>query len=823
MKRRLAFAILLVLATALAVWILRARWTSGEPPLLPTNSSAFVEEPAGLLVTPNSERDLAAVPETTSAGRVAVPETPRPASVRSLEVRVLDYDRNPIAGARVEWLNGTPPTSFVTDGDGRTSIPVTAVGGESLDLQVCADGFASVRGTWLDPDEVLVLLARAVELRGRVLDKATLRPIPHASVEYSRWTNCKPCDPVRTTSDAEGRYALAQVATRSSERFRVGSADFPLQTFFVTSAEDSAVAEHDFLLDAGVAFSGVIVDFETDAPVAGAVVENEGDVYARTDAGGRFEARVAPVASTGRIGLVFGAAGRCRLRRTFTREDLGAASPLRVPLPRSAAVEGRVRDENGRPVADLEIVVLADSAQVALAKARGESNPLLDLLRTWRVEPETHSISAVTDGSGTFRHGGLVPYVPLVKLQSQPSAAGRVEAQVAPLGGPGSTAQVEAVLRRDATATIAGRVLLNGAPVSAVVAWRGSSRAGSIECDRYGRFALESVETGRVLLSIDRAKYSVDRFLNREESIALTSGERVERDFDLLLPMAPIAGRVVRDDGRSAEGLGVQLVESVSGLGAHRATARTGAEGRFALEVPAESGPYQVITYIDERPFEQAGVRPGDEDVVIHVFEVPTFLCRAVDDVTHEPIPRIDVYARATGGDAYALASNPIGPVTDGWTPVRLGAGTYDLTATAQERGYLPVVRDGVVVPPHGTTRLEIEMTRGATVELRLVEGLRPWAQDRFVALLEADLVATLEGLPELPSRLEKLNARAPGVDPRIGRTVDLARQDVAVVRGLASGRYRLFDSTRGLVLTPDVIEIRALDTTAVRVGWRLR
>ncbi len=169
MKRRLAFAILLVLATALAVWIVRPRWTSGEPPVLPTNSSALVEEPTGLVETRNPERDLAVVPEPTSAGRVAVPETPTRANVRSLQVRILDYERRPIDGARVEWLNGTPPTSFVTDGDGRTSIPVTAVGGKSLDLQVGADGFAPVRGTWLDPDEVLVLLARAVELRGRVL------------------------------------------------------------------------------------------------------------------------------------------------------------------------------------------------------------------------------------------------------------------------------------------------------------------------------------------------------------------------------------------------------------------------------------------------------------------------------------------------------------------------------------------------------------------------------------------------------------------------------------------------------------------------------
>ena len=54
-----------------------------------------------------------------------------------------------------------------------------------------------------------------------------------------------------------------------------------------------------------------------------------------------------------------------------------------------------------------------------------------------------------------------------------------------------------------------------------------------------------------------------------------------------------------------------------------------------------------------------------------------------------------------------------------------------------------------------------------------------------------------------------------------VNREVNPASDGVAVVRGLAPGRYRLCAGNFALEFTPAIIEVRAMDSTSVDVSWR--
>jgi hypothetical protein len=52
---------------------------------------------------------------------------------------------------------------------------------------------------------------------------------------------------------------------------------------------------------------------------------------------------------------------------------------------------------------------------------------------------------------------------------------------------------------------------------------------------------------------------------------------------------------------------------------------------------------------------------------------------------------------------------------------------------------------------------------------------------------------------------------------------VDFAQHDIVVLRGLAPGRYRLFDAARTLAFVPDVIEVSGASVFAVELQWRAK
>jgi len=83
--------------------------------------------------------------------------------------------------------------------------------------------------------------------------------------------------------------------------------------------------------------------------------------------------------------------------------------PLNVRLSRAVPVEGRILDENRRPVADAKVVVVdvtRDSPEVAKQRLANVLNPNAWSSSTWRG-PLPEQTDVVTDADGRFRLAGL--------------------------------------------------------------------------------------------------------------------------------------------------------------------------------------------------------------------------------------------------------------------------------------------------------------------------------------------------------------------------------------------------------------------------------
>lgn len=816
MKQRWSLAVgIVVVLIAFALW----RACSNSRPVEPIAPSpqAVAAEPV------SAPRELG-----TSAEETARESAIRPAqshdeanAIEHIVVRVADVEGHPISTAHVEIVVDDQKMRLEVDADGLARAPCEPDEHKSVPISVDAEGYFHVRATYRRSPEIQISLARVGRMRGRVLEKGILRTIANARIEHLHST-CKGCAPECALSNTDGSYELGGVPIGSDQSFLVTVDGLPPAWSVYRLDGTAAVAEHDFFVDPGVEITGDVVDFTDGAAIFGAVIENQGIVLARTSSDGRFTLRAAASPFSGRIDLRFGATDHCWLRRDLTPQEFEATSPLHVRLPRGARIEGLVSEADGSPARALDVRVRVDAAAYFQAIARRELGELTELLSEWRIEAESHEILVHTDDTGRFRMSGLVPFSPQITLWSEPSARGRLQASTGPLGSPGETLNVRVQLLREACGSIAGRVLQNGVPVPGSVRWTGPTRSGSADTDDHGRFLLEFVETGRIVVSTTREVSGANRFITHEDVVTVAADARVERDFDLIVSMKRVSGRVVRVDGGPVYGTHVVFQETpVRADGTHQLT-NTDAQGRFEVELPDVGCKYRASTYFREKLFQRDGISPGDRDVEIVIGDVASVLCRALDAQTHEPIPGIDVFARASGAERFQLVSDPITHLrAEGWKELQLNGGVFEFYCQAPGLNYAPCTRAATIVAAIGETRIELEMTRGSSVEFRLAPGLKHWDPSNRVLLLDAEIVESIEKLGTPPKQLADANPRFPGIDPALDRDVDLIRDDVTVVRGLAPGRYRLYAPQLALDFEPVDVEVRSNCTTSVVLRWR--
>lgn len=268
--------------------------------------------------------------------------------------RVLDGNRRPIAGARIELPDGA---EVLTD-----ALGVFSAGhrrGE-LRLVIRAPGMIpAVRVVRLDEEpleieEVLQPAEGGVE--GRVRDgndqpiagaRVTLTPEDGLSASVVTWT------------DARGLFEFS-VLSPGPASIELDHPEFaPASRRVKVPAQARSGAPVELTLVPGWSLEVVVRIFGSGDPVPGARVEVDGQVWATDEAG---EAR---------IGRLSGPRAQVRVRApgwtghdaVVTRPESGPAT-LVVDLDEAAGIEGTVIDERGEPVGGARVLVRGESGAV---------------------------------------------------------------------------------------------------------------------------------------------------------------------------------------------------------------------------------------------------------------------------------------------------------------------------------------------------------------------------------------------------------------------------------------------------------------------------
>lgn len=638
--------------------------------------------------------------------------------------RVLDgATRAPLAGALV-WSGGSAWTRSGPQGDFEVRAPsgdegrVEAVARDRMrDVQPWKRDLSSPLTLVLDPAGTIV--GQVVDETGKPLARARVRtyanrPQSEMGFQFEERTSW---------SGPDGRFTLRQLpAGRSHEVTAVLEGFAPGRQSADAPAPGRSAPPVRIVLGRGSAAVGRVLT-EDGLPVAGAelsLVQLPGPTghdlepfRAVSDGAGRFRF---PNVGPGRFNLQVKRAG---FAPAF-REDLEIPAPAKTPqevglgditLESGSAIEGRVADERGNPVAQAEIFLSPqDDAGAFFGSGHGQT---------------------LTGSDGRFRF----PDLPLGRRFDLevfhegfvPASLPGVEAK------PGSPLRIE--LREGRTLT--GRVIdTDGEPIPkagiAIVEIMSGELEGSgfshgltrdhARTDEEGRFILSNLEPGPVELQVDAPGF------RRKRVPGLQIPERGEPYVEISLERgAAIEGRVLDGEGRPARGAMVRAEGERTDAGVLSfAGGRTDAEGRYRLD-GLEVGPHQVHAESPERDLRAQRVlevRPGTNRLDLTFPSGVEVSGQAVDE-QGDPVPGATVLLwPVQSGQSRQTTSTASGSFT--FTDVV--EGEYRLRGSS--RGFAASSMPSPIrVGRNPVDGLELRLTSGAVIRGRIL-GLAPEDRD---------------------------------------------------------------------------------------------
>jgi protocatechuate 3,4-dioxygenase beta subunit len=273
--------------------------------------------------------------------------------------RITLPDGMPAAGARVRIeleRDASVAAEAVTNGEGRFALGTLPEGRYVVRAEL--EGFAAAMAVHRFPADAPpdVALRPASTVSGQVLG---LDGLPAAGVEV-RIVGSGLYPALTGTTDAAGRFVLGGIPPGVYEvhaRLVTDAGELAAPPRRGLTIEPGARAVLSFALSGGAVLSGVVVDEESGAPIAGA----------RVRVGTETLAALPRVVTTGADGSFRLAGLEDRVHRLTIEDDVHApeigleaapGSALRVTLARAASLGGVVLDEAHRPIAGAAIEVL---------------------------------------------------------------------------------------------------------------------------------------------------------------------------------------------------------------------------------------------------------------------------------------------------------------------------------------------------------------------------------------------------------------------------------------------------------------------------------
>lgn len=273
--------------------------------------------------------------------------------------RVLDGNRQPIAGARIELADGSEVTS---DGfgmwsaghrRGKQKIIIRAAGMVPAVVEVDLEGRPTSIEQILQPAEG--------GLEGRVRD-GNDQPIAGVRVTLLPAGELAPTEV--TYTDARGLFELSRLVPGTAT-LELDHPDYaPASKRVKITKTSRGEAPVELALARGWSLEVVVRATGSGDPIAGARVEVDGQVWAADEAG---EVRAARLARE-RVRVRVEAPGWVSASTSFARPTGGAPGTLVVDLEEAAGLDGEVTDERGEPVAGARLYVRTRDGNTVLAE-----------------------------------------------------------------------------------------------------------------------------------------------------------------------------------------------------------------------------------------------------------------------------------------------------------------------------------------------------------------------------------------------------------------------------------------------------------------------
>ncbi len=706
-----------------------------------------------------------------------------------------DSDERPIAGARVRLFEDAATAEALTDDQGRCELPAGSCA--TLELEVTAPGFVGLRGVFLWQQRVELELVRCGVLAGKVRDASNGRPVAGARVHVGRVRRWIPLveDAV---ADAEGAFRLECVPLSEHLWIHASAAGYPELGGSAEALGWRRSGEIEIRLRAGPSVEVQVLEFPDDAPIANADVNGS-----CTDAAG-----LVCVARDGdlRDPFAFGieADGFCAVFGVVSPDDLPGSSPLVVRLPPVARLEGIVSDQDGRPVAGATLFFEFEEMP--------EGNPGLPALpQQWNYDCVDLEM-AESDARGRYLSPSLLPGSPRVEVTVEHPEAGELTTTAGPLGAPGETTRLDLTLIRPIeriTGTVEGRVRFNGRWIPATVGWRQGPKGDAADIDIEGSYRLERVEVGTVDLKVKSPRLQREQgFLPGLEAHVSVEADRTTRhDFDLVLPVADVAGRVKFEDGRAAEDIEITVVH---GDPEYQNGCKTVRDGAWSLSVPDLGWEYEVELRHGQETMRASGVRAGQGNVDFVLPVLPELALRVLDRETGLAVGSCRILWRPSGEGEFRAAAvlrEPSAATPDQRLVLKVRPGEIDLLVQAFELGYAPAEVDGVQVGvDERRETLEVRLGRGLELDLQWARGVVPPPDEVVIFLLDE----------------ESWDSVRPGDgDGRalFHRTLRFELGRYARLRALAPGEYRFKAFPEGIVIEPETVTLPHEGLLEIR--WR--
>ncbi len=728
-------ALLVVLGAFL--WL---RESSHDASARPDASTATVEESSSLRPPTSSasaERESLpvseAAPAVTPTSEVVDDSAPR------VVVVVRDSDAVPVPGAEVEitgqgQLGGQGPLGkWKCNAEGRCKLPVEPWTG-GLDLRVTAKGFVTRSWSGGRKEEIVLGLWRAVDVHGRVVAADNGLPVSGARVDIGVLVAGEPEQFVFT--DSNGKFELHGLPLNDDWPWWVSADGFAsVRTRLkLTDPAQDIVLE----LARGRPLELLVVDALSDTPIEGATIGE-----AITNALGRASTTALMSVDDEELELLVRAPWYCSLRAPIRATTMDLTSTVRLPLLLGARLEGLVVDLQGQPVPDVDLSLDIDFSAQKRSSKEIEAFKDVVLPEGWRLEGRQRA-RMTTDTGGRFHSGGLEPMCALYRLGlSRGGVELSAPREVAALGPSGSTTQTRLTIDLTPPCVVTGTMALNGAPTKGFVAWRGPTRGGGELAGLDGRFRLQNVEPGHVVLTpmpngFIRSGGDCTLFPG-PWTVEAPSGGEVQADLSLELEMAAISGCVVDATGVPQAGIHVVAVSSDGGCWAGEGAADE--KGCFEFSVRAGQWHYRVEAGKRPNTARQDDVLAGTRDLQLVLPGSGSLRFRAVDSSTRTTLTRFALWIEDERGESRtAVAGNSLVADTQGWFTVDLKPGPYRLFASdlySEPTLYLPVDAGTVLIKDTEVQQVEIPRERGLELDVQLAEGQQPWPKEVVVLLLE--------------------------------------------------------------------------------------